>query len=163
MNIASKPRIGAFPVSRYSWYVRVILMLQQRKCGHAPEPALIWGACRKIMAQPTHQEMMPRRDSAEQAFTPATRRDAVYGSGRRHRRARSTLRRFGFTQPRRRHTSAPNCRDDRAREVSGCLPAITQQLIEKPTHRLQVFDPRCYALKPVSDNRAGVHPVNTRH
>jgi uncharacterized peroxidase-related enzyme len=43
MNAAAKPRIGGFPPSRYPWYVRLILRLQQRKYGRALEPALLWG------------------------------------------------------------------------------------------------------------------------
>jgi len=43
MNAAAKPRIGGFSPSRYPWYVRLILRLQQRKYGRALEPALLWG------------------------------------------------------------------------------------------------------------------------
>jgi AhpD family alkylhydroperoxidase len=43
MNAPAKPRIGGLPLSRYPWYVRLILKLQQRKYGRALEPALLWG------------------------------------------------------------------------------------------------------------------------
>lgn len=43
MNPAAKSRVGGFPPSRYPWYVRLILKLQQRKYGHALQPALLWG------------------------------------------------------------------------------------------------------------------------
>jgi len=40
---APKSRIGGFTLSRYPWYVRLILMLQRRKYGRALEPTLLWG------------------------------------------------------------------------------------------------------------------------
>lgn len=43
MNASARPRIGGLPLSRYPWYVRLILKLQQRKYGRALEPALLWG------------------------------------------------------------------------------------------------------------------------
>ena len=43
MNAAVKQRISGFPPSRYPWYVRLILKLQQRKYGRALEPTLLWG------------------------------------------------------------------------------------------------------------------------
>lgn len=43
MNAPAKPRIGGLPLSRYPWYVRLILRLQRRKYGRALEPALLWG------------------------------------------------------------------------------------------------------------------------
>lgn len=43
MNAAVKPRIGGLPPSRYPWYVRLILRMQQRKYGQAFEPARLWG------------------------------------------------------------------------------------------------------------------------
>lgn len=39
----AKPRVCGLPPSRYPWYVRLILKLQQRKYGRALEPALLWG------------------------------------------------------------------------------------------------------------------------
>lgn len=43
MSDTSKPRVCGLPLSRYPWYVRLILMLQRRKYGYALEPALLWG------------------------------------------------------------------------------------------------------------------------
>ncbi len=43
MSSASRPRVSGFPLSRYPWYVRLILMLQRRKYGRPLEPALLWG------------------------------------------------------------------------------------------------------------------------
>jgi len=37
MSVASRPRVCGFPLSRYPWYVRLILMLQRRKYGRALE------------------------------------------------------------------------------------------------------------------------------
>lgn len=39
MSVASKPRICGFPLNRYPWYVRLILMLQ-RHCSSAKLDAL---------------------------------------------------------------------------------------------------------------------------
>lgn len=43
MTAATISRVSGLPHSRYPWYVRLILKLQQRKYGHALEPALLWG------------------------------------------------------------------------------------------------------------------------
>ncbi len=43
MTAATMPRVSGLPHSRYPWYVRLILKLQQRKYGHELEPTLLWG------------------------------------------------------------------------------------------------------------------------
>ncbi|MFN7085220.1 MAG: carboxymuconolactone decarboxylase family protein [Burkholderiales bacterium] len=88
MSVAAKPHVCGYSLSRYPWYVRLILMLQRRKYGRALEPALLRG--RMLQAFVMFTLLYRSRERAALAYaetvTESSRRvgDALFARLRQH-------------------------------------------------------------------------------